>query len=138
MKRIDVAIAVVKRAGRVLICQRATEGPLGDFWEFPGGKCKAGESLESCLARELMEEVAIKVRIVRKLTPIEHDYAHGRVRLHPFLCEHVEGEATAIECRQAKWVAVEELGGYKFPPANDTLLEEILRTMNGAPGQREQ
>jgi mutator protein MutT len=132
MRRVDVAIGVVKRDGRVLICQRETDSTLGDFWEFPGGKCELGESPEACLARELMEEVAIKVRVVRKLTPIEHDYPHAWVRLHPFLCEHLEGEAMAIGCQRTKWVEASELSGYQFPPANQTLLEEIVREMSGA------
>ena len=131
MMRVDAAIGVVRRDGRVLICQRKSDDTLGDFWEFPGGKCEAGETLEECLARELMEEVAIKVRVVRKLTPIEHEYPHGSVRLHPFLCQHVEGEPTAIECQRTKWVEAEELPGYEFPPANETLLEEVVRAMNG-------
>ncbi|MGA2440786.1 MAG: 8-oxo-dGTP diphosphatase MutT [Tepidisphaeraceae bacterium] len=132
MMRVDAAIGVVKRDGRVLICQRKTDDTLGDFWEFPGGKCEPGESLEMCLARELMEEVGIEARVVRKLTPVEHDYPHVSVRLHPFLCEHVEGEATAIECQRTKWVEAEELSGYKFPPANESLLEEVVRAMNRA------
>jgi mutator protein MutT len=131
MRRVDAAIGVVKRDGRVLICQRKSDDTLGDFWEFPGGKCEPGESLEACLARELMEEVAIKARVVRKLTPIEHDYPHARLTLHPFLCEHVEGEAMAIECQRTKWVAAAELSGYKFPPANETLLEEVERVIDG-------
>ena len=130
--RVDAAIGVVKRDGRVLICQRKTDDTLGDFWEFPGGKCEPGESLQECLARELMEEVAIKARVVRKLTPIEHDYPDVCVRLHPFLCEHLEGEATAIECQRTKWVEASELSGYQFPPANESLLEEVVREMKRA------
>ena len=132
MMRVDAAIGVVKRDGRVLICQRKTDDTLGDFWEFPGGKCEPGESLQECLARELMEEVAIKARVVRKLTPIEHDYPDVCVRLHPFLCEHLEGEATAIECPRTKWVEASELSGYQFPPANESLLEEVVREMKRA------
>ena len=132
MMRVDAAIGVVKRLGRVLICQRKTDDTLGDFWEFPGGKCETGESLQECLARELMEEVAIKARVVRKLTPIEHDYPDVCVRLHPFLCEHLEGEATAIECQRTKWVEASELSGYQFPPANESLLEEVVREMKRA------
>ncbi|MGD0766842.1 MAG: 8-oxo-dGTP diphosphatase MutT [Tepidisphaeraceae bacterium] len=132
MMRVDAAIGVVKRDGRVLICQRKTDDTLGDFWEFPGGKCEPGESLQECLARELMEEVAIKARVVRKLTPIEHDYPDVCVRLHPFLCEHLEGEATAIECQRTKWVEASELSGYQFPPANESLLEEVVREMKRA------
>ena len=56
MKQIDVAIGVVKRDGRILICQRKSEDTFGGLWEFPGGKREPGEELEACLAREMMEE----------------------------------------------------------------------------------
>src|SRR5438094_906042 len=63
MKRIEVAIAVVVRDGRVLICRRRDDDPvLGGYWEFPGGKLEPGETIEQCLVRELEEEVSIAVR----------------------------------------------------------------------------
>ncbi len=127
MRRILVAIGVVGRSGRVLICQRKKENTFGGFWEFPGGKCEEGESLEECLKRELMEEVGIQVEVKRELTPIVHDYAHGQVTLHSFLCGLTEGEPRALECEQTRWVLPGELGNYRFPPANEPLLEEILR-----------
>src|ERR1700679_342418 len=116
MEYIDVAIAVVKKGGKILICQRKEGDTLGGFWEFPGGKCETGESLEMCLERELMEEVAITVKIVQELTPIRHHYAHAQVTLHPFVCEHVEGEPMPIESQRVEWVKVEEFGKFKFPP----------------------
>jgi mutator protein MutT len=127
MKRIDVAIGVVKRDGRILICQRKSEDTFGDLWEFPGGKREPGESLEACLAREMMEELAIEVKIVRKLTALEHQYPRSRIMLHPFLCEHGAGEPQLIECQQIKWVKAEELPKHQFPPANESLLMEIIR-----------
>jgi mutator protein MutT len=125
MKQIDVAIAVVRREGLILICQRKSNDSFGDLWEFPGGKREPGETLEGCLAREMMEELAIEVKIVRKLTAIEHQYPRSHITLYPFLCEHVGGEPRLIECQQIKWVKAEELKGYPFPPANESLLEEI-------------
>ena len=134
MRRITVAIGVVGRGGRILICRRKKENTFGGYWEFPGGKCEEGESLEDCLKRELMEEVGIEVAVKRALTPIVHDYAHGQVTLHSFLCGHVEGEPRALECEQTKWILPEELGNYRFPPANEPLLEEILRVWAEDPG----
>jgi mutator protein MutT len=125
MQCVDVAIGVVKRGPKILICLRKTEGRLGGYWEFPGGKCEAGESLKDCLVRELMEEVAIGVEILEKLTPIQHDYGDLRVTLNPFLCRHVNGEAVPIGCQSVEWIEPGALGNYKFPPANDSLLKEI-------------
>ena len=96
MKRIDVAIGVVTRAGRILICQRKSGDTFGGYWEFPGGKCESGEVLEACLARELMEEVAIEARVIEKLTIIHHNYPRTRLTLHPFLCEQTSGEPQLI------------------------------------------
>jgi mutator protein MutT len=125
MNRIEVAIAVVKRQNRILICQRKDDDTLGGFWEFPGGKREDGESLETCLARELMEEVAIKANVIQKLTPIHHHYPHGQILLHPFLCEYSAGEPTPIECQRLQWIEVTALSNYRFPPANGPLLKEI-------------
>jgi mutator protein MutT len=126
MKRIDAAIAVVVRDGRVLICQRKARDTFGGYWEFPGGKCEAGETLEQCLCRELREEVDIAAKPLAKLSAVSHNYPHVQLTLHPFLCEHISGEPKLIECQQALWVEPAKLRSYKFPPANESLLQEIF------------
>jgi mutator protein MutT len=132
MKRTEVAIAIVKRGNRILICQRKDDDTLGGYWEFPGGKREPGETLENCIARELMEEVAIKATVIQKLATIEHNYPHGQIQLHPFLCEHLEGEPTPIECQRLQWIEATALSDFRFPPANGPLLKEIARTMQAS------
>jgi mutator protein MutT len=127
MKRIDVAIAVIVRSGQILICQRKKNDTFGGFWEFPGGKCEAGEKVEDCLVRELREELDIGIAVGAKLTAIRHDYPQAQLTLHPFLCELKGAEPKLIECQQLAWVAPGELSRYKFPPANQSLLEEVSR-----------
>ena len=73
MTRIDAAIAVVIRNGKVLVCQRKEDDTFGGFWEFPGGKQEDGETLHECLARELAEELAIRAKPIEQLTTIEHN-----------------------------------------------------------------
>ena len=51
------------------------------------------------------------------------------VRLHPFPCEHESGEPQTIECQATRWIAPIELRDYKFPPANDDLIEQIIRKL---------
>jgi mutator protein MutT len=128
MKEIDVAIAVVTRGSRILICQRKLEDTFGGFWEFPGGKCEPGEQLEQCLARELMEELSIEAKVVRKLTTIRHEYPNTLLMLHPYLCEISSGEPKPIESQRVKWVKLRELSRFRFPPANKALLNELRRT----------
>ena len=125
-QQIDAPIAIVVRDRLILITQRKDDDALGGYWEFPGGKCEIGETLEQCLARELREEIDIVASPVRQLEPIEHDYPDAIVRLHPFICQHVEGEPKLIECQAARWIEPASLLDYKFPPANDSLLEAVI------------
>ena len=56
-----VAAGVLAKSGRVLLQQRSDPPALAGLWEFPGGKVDPGETLEKALARELDEELAVRV-----------------------------------------------------------------------------
>ena len=58
-RRIVVAAAVIERDGRFLVTRRQAGVHLEGYWEFPGGKCEPGETLDACLARELREELDV-------------------------------------------------------------------------------
>ena len=124
---LEVAIAIVFDAAhrRVLICKRKPNAVLPGYWEFPGGKCKAGESPGDCAIREVREETGLTVRAVRGLPAIEHDYPHARVRLHPFLCEWESGEPRLLAVAAAQWIAPEEAVAYRFPEANSPLVARV-------------
>jgi mutator protein MutT len=129
MKRVDAAIAIVLRNDRLLICQRKQDDTFGGYWEFPGGKQECDETLHQCLARELREELAITADPFAALPPIEHDYPAVQLRLHPFLCHHRSGEPQAIECQQALWIPPLHLRDYRFPPANEELIEQVIQRL---------
>ena len=123
---IDVVIGIVLRDRRVLICQRPVHTTFPNHWEFPGGKREPGETFEQCLARELQEELAIAVRPLAALEPIEHEYPSGRVWLHPYLCAYVSGEPGPLASQRFEWIEPPRLRSYQFPPANDRLIEEVI------------
>ena len=55
---LDIAVGVVSDAqGRVLLASRPAGKPYAGWWEFPGGKVEAGETVPQALARELHEEL---------------------------------------------------------------------------------
>lgn len=128
-KRIAIGVLVGRGVGgaRILISRRPEGAPLAGYWEFPGGKCEAGEAEEACLRREFREELGVEVEPVEALEPIEHHYEHASVRLYPFLCRQVgNAEPRAIGVAEWRWVRPEELGEYTFPPANADLLPRVV------------
>ena len=129
-RRIDVAIAVIVRGGRVLVCQRPPRGTFAGFWEFPGGKREPGERIADCLVREVKEELAIDVAPLHALRAVDHDYPGGRIRLHPYVCTHTAGEPQLLACQAAIWVAPTDLVLYRFPPANQQLIREAIEYLS--------
>ena len=129
MDRIDVAIGIVLRDARILICRRRKGDVLAGFWEFPGGKLEPGESPQQCLVREIQEELDIVVDPIESFAPIEFDYPTHQVRLHPYLCQYIAGEARPLAAEQLEWVSAPQLSDYRFPPANDGLIRELQKRL---------
>ena len=107
-----VTAAVLRRDGKVLLAKRPSKGLLGGMWEFPGGKAEKGETLESCLVREIHEELDVPVKVGEPLGVYKHAYTHFRITLHAFLCELADGEPRPIEAAELAWVSPEDLGKY--------------------------
>ena len=124
-QKMEVAAGLVFHGGRLLIAQRLPGDHLGGLWEFPGGKREPGESLEDCLRRELVEELAITVRVGELIVEVEHAYPERTVNLNFFRCVLTVGDPQAIGCQAFAWVNAAELAGYEFPPADAQLLSRL-------------
>ena len=62
-----VAAAVVRRGESYLVTRRLRGTHLEGLWEFPGGKCEAGETQTACLRREILEELGCGAEVGEKL-----------------------------------------------------------------------
>jgi mutator protein MutT len=124
---VEVALALVWRRGRLLITRRPSGVHLAGFWEFPGGKLRAGETPEDAAVREVVEEVGLRCRARARRPAVVHDYPDRRVTLHPVDCDWEHGEAEQLEVDAIAWVEPRELPSYPFPEANGPLLEELSR-----------
>jgi mutator protein MutT len=123
--RVHVAIALVWRDGRLLVTRRRTDQHLAGSWEFPGGKFRPGETVESCAEREVKEETGVTCAARARRGVIHHDYAERRVALHPVDCDWIAGEPSPREVAAVRWVLPDELASLAFPEANATLLAEL-------------
>ena len=95
---------VVIEDGRTLLIRRGSE-PLRGQWSIPGGTLELGESLEAGVARELLEETGLEVRIVDLIEVFdriftEPDAGGGGTPEKPkfhyviidYLCERISGD----------------------------------------------
>lgn len=125
LRIIDVSAGLVFHNGRLLITQRRLDDHLGGLWEFPGGKVEPGESFESCLVRELREELGIEVAVGKQVEEITHSYTEKTVRLRFFRCTWLGGEASPIHCSNLAWITREQLRAFEFPAADARLLRYL-------------
>jgi len=121
MTTIVVTAAVIERDDRFLVTRRPRGVHLEGYWEFPGGKCDGGETHAACLARELREELDVEAAIGEELFATTHAYPERRVELHFLRCELLGPPAPQMG-QEMRWVAREELGALKFPPADAELI----------------
>ncbi len=126
MKPIEVGCAIIRYNGKILIAQRKLKDTLGGYWEFPGGKKRLSETFEECLVREAEEELGIVIHPVRFLQRVTHAYSEKRLALHFYLCDWKSGDPCAKDCEAFAWILPEEMRGYKFPPADADIIEELI------------
>jgi 8-oxo-dGTP diphosphatase len=101
---VDVAVGVVLRAdGAVLIGQRVAGKPYAGWWEFPGGKLEAGESVAQALARELHEELGLEAVTSTPWVVRGHAYPHATVRLFFRRVRRWRGEPQSREGQALVW-----------------------------------
>jgi mutator protein MutT len=124
---IYVAAAVIIKNGQCLITQRFDHAHLAGYWEFPGGKLKKGESAAQGVVRELKEELGVDVTPGVLLYNKEHEYPEKKVNLSFLECVIVKGEPQALDVEQFRWVALDELGLYRFPEADSDLVKTLMK-----------
>ena len=71
----SAAGAIIEYGSKVLVITRANEPKAGMF-DFPGGFADYGEPIEKTLAREVREELGIKIKNPRYLTSAPNIYVY--------------------------------------------------------------
>ena len=123
---IRVTAAILESNGKILIAKRKSLDTLfGGFWEFPGGKIEEGETPEECMARELKEELEIEVEVGELITSNEHKYPHGIFELLANKVKHISGAFILNDHDEIKWITIDELSNFKFPPADAPIISYL-------------
>ena len=101
---VEVAVGVLIKADSSFLLTSRPRGKVYEsYWEFPGGKLEAGESVAQALRRELLEELGIVVADVQRWREELVDYPHALVRLHFCKVLAWSGELQMREAQLHSW-----------------------------------
>ncbi len=106
------------RESRFLLTSRPEGKVYAGYWEFPGGKLEAGETVHEALARELWEELGIRIGASHPWQELVMDYPHARVHLH---FHKVYDWTGAFEMREQQAMAWETLPVASHPVLPGTI-----------------
>ncbi|MBN3563401.1 Nudix family hydrolase [Aliamphritea spongicola] len=122
------AAAIFNPQGKVLLALRSKKQHQGGLWEFPGGKVESGESVRDALARELEEELGIRIdqASTRPLIQVPYHYLDKSVLLDVFKVSGFSGVPHGAEGQPLEWADITDLDSYDFPAANTPIVNALL------------
>jgi len=123
---IPVLAAVIFNDRReVLLAQRKSHLSQGLKWEFPGGKLKVGESPESCLKREIREELGIEIEIRKIYLAVNFSYPGKNILLLAYIAGYLSGDFVLVDHQGVEWVPLDRLDKFDFSPADLPIVEKL-------------
>ena len=126
MKQIHVAAGAIEdAAGRILITKRPDHVHQGGLWEFPGGKLDPGEGVQVALARELDEELGIRIIAAHPLIRVHHDYGDRHVLLDVHRVTAFAGAPQGREGQPLAWVHPDDMDPRTFPAADRPIITAL-------------
>jgi 8-oxo-dGTP diphosphatase len=130
---------VVIENGRTLLIRRGSE-PMKGHWSIPGGTLELGESLHQGVARELLEETGLVVRVLDLIEVFDRVFRdeYGKnsgpspnPRYHfviaDYLCERISGEAHAgSDVTDVAYATEAELEKYQLTETATRILKKAF------------
>jgi 8-oxo-dGTP diphosphatase len=101
---VQVAVGVLLRDDDSFLLTSRPEGKAyAGYWEFPGGKLEANETVEQALRRELQEEIGITIQDCTLWKTERIDYPHALVQLNFCKVTQWTGELQMLESQSFAW-----------------------------------
>ena len=127
MNRISTS-GVAEKNGLYFVALRKPGTSIGESWEFPGGKCEAGETPEQALKREFLEEFNLNVEVGRKI--FSGTFSNGSVTYTQLVyeVEMLSGDLQLEEHSGSAWMSLHELENVKMADSDRQILSALRCT----------
>ena len=124
--------AVIMQDGKVVLVKRRFE-PLAGQWSLPGGRLELGETLESGLAREMLEETGLEVQVGPVVDVFDRILLdpERKVRYHyvliDYLCRPIGGSLNhGSDVAAAEFVDPGDLDRFRLTPKATSVIEKAV------------
>lgn len=128
MKKVEVVAAVIFHNNKILCVQRGDNkyNYIAFKYEFPGGKVESGETNETAIKREILEELNLKISIDSKFITVNHQYPDFTLVMHSFICSCNNPEIELSEHVDFKWLDKTDLKKLDWAAADIPIVEELI------------
>ena len=127
---IRLAVAVIDKDSTYLVTQRLETSIFPGLWEFPGGRIREGESIESALARTLDSRLGLSPTVGEVISSKRHAYADYEVTLTMVSCSIADAEPEAKAVQSFRWVPVGELDELDWVPADLASMKRLIQDLD--------
>jgi 8-oxo-dGTP diphosphatase len=125
--------AIIFRDDRVLLIKRGNSPALGK-WSIPGGLVELGETLETAVRREVLEEVGLDVKVLDLCAALDRVILDdgGRIEYHyvllDFLCEApADGNpVAATDAEECLFIPLSELSSYELTRGTEKVVRRAF------------
>lgn len=125
MITLKVVCGIIWKDKKVFIARRKPEKSFGGYWEFPGGKHELNETYEKSLARELYEELGMKVNVEKHFMSVFHKYDNFIIELISYLCQFQEASFIMSDHDKFEWIEIEDIDQWNLSPADRDIAKEL-------------
>jgi len=126
-KVIKVTGAIIQNGNKFLICRRGPNEKAAGLWEFPGGKLEQNETLESCIRRELKEELEVDAVVGDLFDHYIYETSEILYDLYFFKILKFKGTIKLIVHDELKWVELKDFSHYNFLPGDGPLINRLKK-----------
>jgi len=124
---VRVAVGIIPRKDKILLCQRKPGVRYGLKWEFPGGKAFEHEAIEQTLVRELNEELGIALREIREVHSTTAKYEDGgEYKVTFFVVDSFAGAVTNYVFHNLAWTRTDDLLKHDILDGNKEIVQMIV------------